>query len=80
MELYLLMYTAVWIPCIDPVYGILQLGVIIVWPFMALYNGTRGSWKGMKWLFYFYYPFHLVLCGLLRLFLHGNVGVIVGGQ
>lgn len=80
MELYLLMYTAVWIPCIDPVYGILQLGVIIVWPFMAFYNGTRGTWKGMKWLFYFYYPFHLVLCGLLRLYLHGNVGVIVGGQ
>lgn len=79
MELYLLMYTLVWIPCIDAVYGILQLGVIIVWPFMANYNGQRGKWKGMKWFFYLYYPLHLVFVGLLRLYLNGNVGVMIGG-
>ena len=28
-------------------------------PLLALYNGRRGEWK-MKYLFYFYYPLHLV--------------------
>lgn len=79
IELYLLMYTAVWIPCIDVVYGILQLGVVIVWPFMANYNGQRGKWKGMKWFFYLYYPLHLILVGFLRLYLNGNISVIIGG-
>lgn len=76
----IVMYAIVWCICIDPVYGILQLGVIIVWPFMANYNGQRGKWKGMKWLFYIYYPAHLILAGILRIALQGNVGVIVGGQ
>lgn len=80
IELYLLMYTAVWIPLIDPVYGILQLGVIIVWPFMYFYNGQRGKWKGMKWFFYIYYPLHLLLIGILRIYLYGNVGTIIGGR
>ena len=43
---------------------------------LALYNGKRG--KGMKWLFYIYYPAHLVLIGILRLCLLGNVGVMIG--
>lgn len=80
MELYLLMYTAVWIPCIDWIYGILQLGVIIVWPFMAFYNGQRGKWKGMKWFFYIYYPLHLVLIGILRVIIRGNMTTIIGSR
>ena len=80
MMLCVLMYSIVWFFAIDKVYAFIQLGVIIVWPFMANYNGQRGKWKGMKWFFYIYYPLHLVLIGLLRLYLHGNIGVIVGGQ
>lgn len=76
----ILMYSIVWFFCIDKVYAFVQLGVIIVWPFMANYNGQRGKWKGMKWFFYLYYPLHLVLVGILRICIHGNVGVIVGGQ
>ena len=74
------MYSIVWFFCIDKVYAFVQLGVIIVWPFMANYNGQRGKWKGMKWFFYLYYPLHLVLVGILRITLYGNVGLIVGGQ
>lgn len=80
MMCVVLMYSAVWFFCIDRVYAFVQLGVIIVWPFMARYNGQRGKWKGMKWFFYLYYPLHLVLVGLLRIAVHGNVGVIIGGQ
>ena len=29
-------------------------------PLLALYNGSRGR-RGMKWIFYFYYPAHLLL-------------------
>lgn len=75
-----LMYSIVWFFCIDKVYAFIQLGVIIVLPFMANYNGQRGKWKGMKWFFYIYYPLHLILVGLLRLYIHGNVGMIIGGQ
>ena len=28
-------------------------------PLLAFYNGKRGKWK-LKWLFYIYYPAHLV--------------------
>jgi len=56
----------VWCLCIDVVYGLLQYGIILVWPFMHYYNGTRGNWKGMKWFFYWFYVGHLVLTGLLR--------------
>lgn len=41
----------------DAVYGLVQYGIIIVWPFMLFTNGKRGTWKGMKWLFLF------LLCG-----------------
>ncbi|MCQ2591327.1 MAG: conjugal transfer protein TraX [Treponema sp.] len=80
MMFCIFMYSVVWFLCIDKIYAFVQLGVIIVWPFMANYNGKRGKWKGMKWFFYVYYPLHLILVGLLRLSLHGNIGLIVGGK
>ena len=44
-----------------------------------MYNGERGDGKGMKHFFYLYYPLHLVICGLIRIALYGNVGVMIGG-
>ena len=35
---------------------------------LALYNGTRGKWK-MKYLFYIYYPLHLVVIYAFGLFM-----------
>ena len=72
-------YAAVYAIFIDKVYGLLQLFALLVVPFVKQYNGERGTWKGMKWFFYLYYPAHLVVCGLIRLWLHGNIGVIIGG-
>ena len=71
MLAYLSMYVLVWCLCIDVVYGLLQFGVVLVWPLMHFYNGTRGKMPGGKWFFYFFYAGHLFLCGLLRLLLHG---------
>lgn len=32
----------------------------------------------MFWFFYVYYPLHLILCGFIRLALHGNIPVMIG--
>jgi hypothetical protein len=71
-------YAIVYFFCIDKVYGILQLMTALSIPLLQLYNGQRGSWRGMKWLFYIYYPAHLVAVGILRMLLLGNVGVMIG--
>ena len=38
----------------------IQWFALLAMPLLALYNGKRGK-LSMKWLFYFYYPAHLVL-------------------
>lgn len=75
---YISMYVLVWCIAIDAVYGLLQYGIITVWPFMYFYNGSRGKWNGMKWFFYIFYVGHLILIGMIRIFLYGNVATIVG--
>jgi hypothetical protein len=79
MMSYVAIYAAVYFIFINRIYGILQLGVAISIPFLAGYNGERGKWKGMKWFFYIYYPLHLTVCGIIRIFLHGNISVMIGG-
>ena len=32
----------------------------------------------MKWFFYLYYPLHLIVCGIIRIALYGNAGVMIG--
>ena len=79
MLFWVAVYGAVYAIFIDPVYGVLQMFVALTIPLLKRYNGQRGSWKGMKWFFYLYYPLHLVVCGLIRIALHGNIGVMIGG-
>lgn len=73
------MYAAVYAVFIHPIYGVIQMFVALTIPLLRRYNGERGRWKGMKWLFYAYYPLHLAACGLIRIALHGNIGVMIGG-
>lgn len=72
-------YSLVYAVFINVWYGVIQMGTIFSIPLLIKYNGERGKWKNFKWFFYLIYPLHLVLCGLIRLYLHGNVPVIVGG-
>ena len=52
---------------------------VLTIPLLKMYNGKRGKSKNMKWLFYVYYPLHLVICGIIRIALNGNIGVLIGG-
>ena len=79
MLLWIALYSAIYIVFIHPLYGIIQMGVALTIPFLKKYNGTRGKCKGMKYFFYLYYPMHLVICGLIRITMHGNIGVMIGG-
>ena len=77
--LWVAVYAAVYGVFIHPVYGAIQLFTALAIPLLKGYNRKRGEWKGMKWFFYLYYPLHLVICGVIRIVLHGNAGVMVGG-
>lgn len=61
-------YALVYVFFIDVSYGILQLGTCLSIPILKLYNGQRGNCKYMGKLFYYYYPAHLFLCGIIRIF------------
>ncbi len=79
MMLWVSAYAVVYAIFIHPVYGIIQLFVALTIPLLKRYNGERGKWNGMKWLFYGYYPAHLIVCGLIRIAVYGNVGTMIGG-
>lgn len=70
MFIWTAVYALVYILFLDPVYGLLQLGTVLAIPLLGMYNGTRGGSRRAGTLFYFYYPGHLVLFGILRLMLH----------
>lgn len=64
-------YAAVYFIFIDRLYGLLQMCTLLSLPILKQYNGERGTWKGMKWFFYVYYPAHLFVIGFVRVLL-GN--------
>lgn len=74
--LWSFIYAAVYFLFLDKPYGILQMFTFLTIPILARYNEQRGNWKGMKWLFYIYYPAHLVVIGIIRNLLHGNIPII----
>lgn len=78
MMVWTAVYALVFCARIDPVYGMLQLCTMLSIPLLRLYNGRRGTWKGMKWFFYIYYPAHLVAVGILRVVLDVQ-HVMIGG-
>ncbi|WP_195283257.1 TraX family protein [Harryflintia acetispora] len=80
MMSWVAVYAVVYAVFINPLYGAIQLFTALTIPLLGMYHGERGSWKGMKWFFYAYYPLHLIVCGLIRIAAHGNVGVMIGGR
>lgn len=72
MIFYVALYSLVYFFAIDKSYGILQMGVVLSIPVIAMYNGERGKNpkinKFMKWFFYIFYPAHLFVIGLINYF------------
>jgi len=62
-------YSIIYAIFLDVVYGIIQMLVVLAIPILYQYNGQRGTWKGMKWLFYIYYPAHMFILGIIRIFI-----------
>lgn len=67
MLFYVAIYSTVYALALDPLYGVLQMGVVLSIPVLMLYNGKRGHSprvnRVMKWAFYIYYPLHLLVIG-----------------
>lgn len=76
MMLWVVIYAAVIFFAMNKVQGLVQLGVILIYPLIKMYNGERGKTNRTKWLFYIYYPAHLVIIGIIRLALYGNVPIL----
>ncbi|MGI6754840.1 MAG: TraX family protein [Atopobiaceae bacterium] len=70
-------YAAVYFLFLDKVNGVLQMFTFLTIPILSRYNVQRETWKGMKWFFYTYYPAHLVVIGIVRILLHGNVPIFL---
>lgn len=43
-----------------------QMGTLLALPLLDRYNGQKGKNIGGKWLFYGFYPVHLVVLGILQ--------------
>ena len=71
MLFYVAIYSTVYFFALDKLYGLLQMGVVLAIPIIRMYNGQRGPSKRvnrlMKWLFYIYYPLHLLILGWIQL-------------
>lgn len=49
----------------NPTYGMVHMACWFTVPLLSLYNGRRGKLRWLGKFFYFYYPAHLVLIGLV---------------
>lgn len=70
MTFYVALYSLVYFFALNKVYGVLQMGVVLSIPIIAMYDGSRGKNpkinKFMKWFFYIFYPAHLFVIGLIN--------------
>lgn len=74
--LYVALYAVVSFFFVSKVYALVQVGVLLVYPVLKLYNGEKGKAKWMKWFFYLYYPVHLIVIGVFRICIYGDVNLL----
>ncbi len=49
----------------SPTYGMVHMACWLVVPLLAMYNGQRGKIRWLGKFFYYYYPIHMAIIGLL---------------
>lgn len=76
MLFWVFIYAIVSFFFVNKVYAIIQSGVVLVYPFLKQYNGQKGNAKWLKWFFYIYYPAHLVIVGILRIAIYGDIPIL----
>jgi hypothetical protein len=76
MMLWVLLYAAISFFFVNKTYGIVSLFAFLVYPLMKQYNGERGKAGWLKWFFYIYYPAHLVIIGILRIMMYGDISIL----
>lgn len=76
MMFWTFIYSLVSFLFVNKVYGIIQLFVILVYPLLKRYNGEKGKINCLKLFFYINYPLHLVIIGILRILMYGNVPLL----
>lgn len=65
MMLIISLYAVAFYVVNNPTYGIVHLACWLAVPFLGLYNGQRGRCRWLGKFFYYYYPAHMALIGLL---------------
>ena len=76
MMMWVILYAFISFFFVNKVYGMIQPFVSLVFPLLKQYNGQSGKGKWTKWFFYIYYPFHLVVIGILRIILYGDIPLL----
>lgn len=76
MMFWVMIYAAVSFFCVNKVYALVQLGVVLVYPLLKQYNGQKGNAKWLKWFFYAYYPAHLIVVGIFRIAIYGDIPIL----
>lgn len=61
---------------VSKVYALVLVGVLMVYPLLKTYNGEKGKAGWMKMFFYIYYPLHLIIIGILRILMYGDVPLL----
>ena len=76
MSFWILIYAIISYLFVSKIYGLIPLGVLLVYPLLNVYNGKKGKLNWMKWFFYIYYPLHLIVIGILRITIYGNTPLL----
>ena len=76
MGFWIFIYALISYLFVSKTYGLITLAVVLVYPLLNIYNGKKGKMNWMKWFFYLYYPLHLVIIGILRVAIYGNVSIL----
>ena len=76
LVVWIALYAVIYFIFIDKVYAIVQFGTLNSLFILCKYNGKLGNNKYIGKFFYYYYPVHMVLIGVLRLMLYGNQNIL----
>lgn len=61
---------------VSKIYAFELVGVLLIYPLLKMYNGEKGKADWMKMFFYIYYPLHLIIVGIIRIWMYGDVPLL----